>query len=541
MSNAPWWQGAIIYQIYPRSFFDSNSDGIGDLKGINQKLSYIADLGVDAIWISPFFKSPMADFGYDIADYRQVDPLFGSLADFEQLIGHAHDLGLKVMIDQVLSHTSDQHAWFQQSRQNQSNDKADWYVWADGVDGQPPNNWLSIFGGSAWEWDEQREQYYLHNFLSSQPDLNYHCPALREAILQEVEFWLDKGVDGFRFDAINFCYHDAELRDNPYKPVEARKARGFSKDNPYAAQYHIYDNNRPEMLIFLQQLRALLDRFGDIASVGEINTEDSLQTISEYTSDQRLNLGYSFELLADEQGPTHIKSTVEGLEQKLGSGMGCWSLSNHDVVRVASRWGDKTGNPEFAKLLNVMLCSLRGAICMYQGEELGLTEAELCYEQLQDPFGKRFWPDFKGRDGCRTPFPWNSGAKHAGFSCADTSWLPVSNAHTKQAVNLQSENSGSVLAATKSFLKWRNGREELRYGEIEFKHADEQVLVFERYWQSASMLCAFNFSGEDIRYVSDKKVLEQYSIPGLRSGCSENSELFLPAYGTFFAHIESDS
>src|SRR5579871_2063340 len=262
MTEATWWRGAVIYQIYPRSFRDTNGDGIGDLPGIIERLDYVAALGVDAIWISPFFKSPMADFGYDIADYCAVDPLFGTMADFERLLARAHELGLRVMIDQVLSHTSIEHDWFRASRENGDGEKSDWYVWADARDdGMPPNNWLSIFGGVAWQWEPRRGQYFLHNFLASQPDLNFHNPAVRAAVLDAMRFWLDKGVDAFRLDAINFCFHDAQLRDNPPKPKDKRVGRGFSADNPYAFQYHYYNNTQPENLKFLEQVRALTDRY----------------------------------------------------------------------------------------------------------------------------------------------------------------------------------------------------------------------------------------------------------------------------------------
>ncbi len=300
-ARADWWRGAVIYQIYPRSFRDSDGDGIGDLPGILEKLDYVAGLGVDAIWISPFFKSPMADFGYDIADYRAVDPMFGTLEDFDRVLQRAHALGLKVMIDQVLSHTSDQHPWFQQSRQSRDNPKADWYVWADAKpDGSPPNNWLSIFGGVAWQWEPRRGQYYLHNFLTSQPDLNFHNPDVRRAVLENVEFWLQRGVDGLRLDAINFCFHDRLLRDNPPKPPELRVGRGFSPDNPYAFQYHWHNNTQPENLAFLEELRALMDRYPGTAALGEISSEDSLATMDEYTRAGRLHMCYSFDLLTED-------------------------------------------------------------------------------------------------------------------------------------------------------------------------------------------------------------------------------------------------
>ena len=338
MSNAPWWRGAIIYQIYPRSFLDTDGDGVGDLPGIVERLDYVAELGVDAIWVAPFFKSPMADFGYDIADYREVDPLFGTLEDFDRLLHKAHGLGLKVMIDQVLSHTSAEHAWFRESRQSRDNPKADWYVWADArPDGTPPNNWLSLFGGSAWQWEPRRGQYYLHNFLASQPDLNFHHPDVRAATLDNVRFWLDKGVDGIRLDAINFCFHDRQLRDNPPKPSEQRVGRGFSPANPYAFQYHYYNNTQPENLGFLAELRALMDGYADVAALGEISSEDSLGTMAEYTMHGRLHMGYSFELLTEDFSAAHIRGTVRQLEAQMTEGWPCWAISNHDVERVLSR------------------------------------------------------------------------------------------------------------------------------------------------------------------------------------------------------------
>lgn len=539
MKTENWWRGAIIYQIYPRSFFDSNKDGIGDLRGIESKLDYIESLGVDAIWISPFFKSPMCDFGYDIADYRDVDPIFGSLEDFDALIAEAHKRNLKIMIDQVLSHTSDQHQWFKESRTNTTNDKADWYVWADAKeDGSVPNNWLSVFGGSAWQWDDTRQQYYLHNFLTSQPDLNYHCPALREAMLGEVQFWLDRGVDGFRFDAINYCFHDNQLRDNPFKPVEERKGRGFSEDNPYAAQYHHYDNNRPEILHFLQDLRQLLDRYPDIGTVGEINTEDSLKSISEYTSNNRLHLGYSFELLADEDSISHIKQTVEALEAHLeDNSMGCWAISNHDVKRVVSRWCKKDGSPAAAKMLSTMIASLRGTICTYQGEELGLPEADVAFEDLQDPFGKRFWPEFKGRDGCRTPIPWSATTPHAGFTEAKP-WLPVAETHNALSVESQVANPSSVLNNYKALNQWRRTQDCLRYGDITFSEVHKDILLFTRTLNGKALLCAFNFSDTELSLTntmfSAYKIIDQSFI----SASAEKTTIRFPAYGIFFAELQ---
>lgn len=497
MTEASWWDGAVIYQIYPRSFMDSNGDGVGDIPGIISKLDYIASLGVDAVWISPFFKSPMKDFGYDIADYRQVDPLFGTLDDFDLLIKEAHARGIKIVIDQVLSHTSDQHAWFQESRESRAGDKADWYVWADAkADGSAPNNWLSIFGGSAWQWDTRRQQYYLHNFLTSQPDLNYHSPTLRAQILEEVEFWLKRGVDGLRLDAINFCFHDKELRDNPAKPVSERLGRGFSADNPYAAQYHLYDNTQPENLEFLEELRALLDRYPGTMSMGEINSENSLETIADYTeNEKRLHMGYSFELLVDDFSAAHIKDTVEAQLRHLRGSKPCWAISNHDVVRVLSRWGGDNPAPNMASMLTALVCSLPGTICSYQGEELGLTEAEIDHADLQDPFGIEFWPDFKGRDGCRTPMPWLADEKYAGFSTA-APWLPVAPDHLENAIDRQDAERTSVLNAFRAFLKWRKSQPVLLHGDIEFLDSEDGTLVFKRIYEAKTVWLFFNLKAE---------------------------------------------
>ena len=266
-----WWRGAVIYQIYPRSFQDSNHDGIGDLAGIIHRLTHVASLGVDAIWISPFFRSPMLDFGYDVSDYRDVDPMFGSLGDFDALVHRAHELGLRVLIDLVLSHTSDQHPWFKESRSSRDNAKADWYVWADArPDGTPPNNWLSIFGGSAWQWDGERMQYYLHNFLKQQPDLNFHSPEVQDELLAVARYWLDRGVDGFRLDTINFYVHDKDLRSNPARPPEKPREKIGRSANPENGRNPLPEKNRPENLDFLRRLRAVMDEYPAITAVGEV-------------------------------------------------------------------------------------------------------------------------------------------------------------------------------------------------------------------------------------------------------------------------------
>ncbi|GGA48059.1 alpha-glucosidase family protein [Dyella nitratireducens] len=537
MTDASWWRGAVIYQIYPRSFLDTNGDGVGDLPGIIQRLDYVASLGVDAIWIAPFFRSPMADFGYDIADYRDVDPLFGTLEDFDRLLAKAHGLGLKVMIDQVLSHTSDQHAWFKESRENNGNGKADWYVWADAKpDGSPPNNWLSIFGGSAWQWEPRRGQYYLHNFLASQPDLNFHHPEVRAAVLDNVRFWLDKGVDGLRLDAINFCFHDKQLRDNPPKPKEKRVGRGFSPDNPYAFQYHLYNNTQPENLDFLRDLRHLLDRYPNAVTLGEISSEDSLATMAEYTRGHRLHMGYSFELLSSDYSAAYIHQTVAQLEAQVSEGWPCWAISNHDVERVLTRWGNGNASPRLANLLTAMLCSLRGSVCVYQGEELGLTEAEVPFESLRDPYGITFWPNFKGRDGCRTPMPWNEGP-FAGFSSV-APWLPIDEAHNTLAVSHQEADPDSVLHGFRRFMRWRAAQPALRRGDIRFLDVPEPVLAFLRSDGSEQVLAVFNLGkqSQTVRLQGYDGVtpLEGHGLP---QGVLRNGQLELPGHGVLFARI----
>jgi alpha-glucosidase len=537
MTAADWWHGTIIYQIYPRSFLDTNGDGIGDLPGISRGLDYVASLGVEAIWVSPFYRSPMADFGYDIADFRAVDPMFGTLEDFDRLLHKAHQLGLKVIIDQVLSHTSAQHPWFQQSRQSRDNPRADWYVWADArADGGPPNNWLSIFGGTAWQWEPRRSGYYLHNFLASQPDLNYHNPQVREAMLENVRFWLDRGVDGVRLDAINFCFHDQQLRDNPAKPPEMRAGRGYSADNPYAYQYHRYDNTRPENLDFLRELRALLDRYPGTVALGEVSSEDSAATMAEYTAPGRLHMAYSFELLGPDRSPAHIRATVENLQSRMTAGWPCWSISNHDVERVVSRWGSSGSPRHLATQLTALVCSLRGSVCIFQGEELGLGQADVPFHLLQDPFGIAFWPNFKGRDGCRTPMPWSSSA-HAGFSDADP-WLPVPPEHLPLAVAAQERDADSTLHAFRRFMRWRRAMPVLRHGDIEFIASTDSVLVFTRRMQAEGILAAFNLSPQpqslELAGVHAGAALSGHGLP---EGTLDGNRLWLPVHGALFTRL----
>lgn len=493
-SLADWWVGAVIYQIYPRSFQDSNGDGIGDLKGITARLAHVKGLGVDAVWISPFFKSPMADFGYDVEDYCAIDPMFGTLADFDALIAEARRLGVKVIIDQVISHTSDMHEWFKESRESKDNVKADWYVWADAKDdGTPPNNWLSVFGGSSWQWDTSRCQYYLHNFLASQPDLNFHCEAIQDALLGTIRFWLGRGVDGIRLDTVNYFFHDQQLRANPARPPVSLAT--VSDVNPYGRQFHLYDKTRPENLTFLKRLRALLNETGAIA-MGEVGDEDrSLATMAAYSAGtDMLHMCYTFDMLGPRFDPGLFRESVEGFIEAAPEGWPCWAFSNHDVQRHVTRWArEGVFRAHFAKFAISLLVSLRGQICLYNGEELGLPEAELELKDLQDPYGIRFWPKFKGRDGCRTPFIWDGSDPKAGFTKGKP-WLPVPADQLPLAAAMQEADQDSVLNHYCRTVALRRSRRSLAIGDIKFLDLGEDMLAFVRSLNDEQTFCAFNFS-----------------------------------------------
>ena len=494
---AEWWRGAVVYQIYPRSFQDSYDDGVGDLAGITARLEYVASLGVDAIWISPFFTSPMRDFGYDVADYRTVDPLFGTNEDFDALLARAHGLGLKVIVDLVVNHTSDEHPWFRESRLSRDNPKADWYVWADPKpDGTAPNNWLSVFGGTAWTWDTRRRQYYLQNFLPSQPDLNVQNPRVQDALLEEARFWLDRGVDGFRLDAANFYMHDPHLRDNPPRPTGEPFVGEANINNPYFWQRHIYDKSRPENLGFLRRIRDLLDRYPDRMAVAEIGGDDNhIAITAAYVASGLLHTAYNFGFLGRDHTPAYIAGIVREFHDAAPEGWPSWAFSNHDVARVVSRWGEGRENPDpdLARLLMTLLVTLRGTIFVYQGEELGLPEADVPFERLQDPYGRTFWPEYRGRDGCRTPMPWNGAEPHAGFSRAEP-WLPVPAIHGELSVSRQDGDPESMLNFTRRLLGWRRSHPALLRGTLRFRHLDDALLVFSREGSGEALLCAFNLS-----------------------------------------------
>ena len=484
-----WWRGAVIYHIYPRSFADSNGDGIGDLPGITAHLAHVASLGVDAIWLSPFFTSPMKDFGYDVADYCDVDPIFGTLADFDQLVSRAHALGLRVIIDQVYSHTSDQHPWFRRSRADRSNACADWYVWADPKpDGSPPSNWQSVFGGPAWAWDARRRQYYLHNFLTEQPDLNVHNPVVQDALLDCARFWLERGVDGFRLDAIDYAMHDPGLTDNPARPADGRP-----RTRPLDFQLGRYNKGHSDLIRFVERIRALTESYPGRFTVAEIGGEDAEPAMKQVTEgDARLHTAYGFNFLyASALTPALVRAALEGWGNEAGAGWPSWAFSNHDAPRAVSRWSAPGDRAACARLALLLLVSLRGNVFLYQGEELGLPQAEIAFADLRDPEAIANWPLTLGRDGARTPMPWMQHALNAGFSAARP-WLPIPDAHKELAVDAQESERDSTLSLTRRLIALRSRTAALRLGTLHMLEASAAILAFERRWEGQRLLCVFN-------------------------------------------------
>jgi len=486
-----WWKGAVIYQVYPRSFKDSNGDGIGDLPGVIEHLDHVASLGVDGIWLSPFFTSPMADFGYDIADFCGVDPVFGTLEDFDCLIAKAHQLGLKVIIDQIYSHSSDQHPWFEESRQNRTNPKADWYVWADASpDGTPPNNWQSVFGMGAWQWDARRGQYYLHNFLVEQPDLNLHKPEVQEAILGVTKFWLDRGVDGFRLDALNFGMHDPELKDNPIETVFKRPPT-----RPFDFQRHVNSMSHSDIPKFLERIRSLIDEYPNSFTVAEVGGPFPMDEMKAFTEgDNRLNSAYAFDFLyADHLSADLIRQTLAEWPGEPNEGWPSWAFSNHDAPRAVTRWRESCDEARYAKLLAALLASFRGNIFVYQGEELGLPQANVAFEDLKDPEAITNWPETLGRDGARTPMPWTQANRCAGFS-TETPWLPVDERHIGMTVTKQNEDTDSVLNFYRDIIALRKDSPALRHGDIEFLDSVPELLLIKRTSEAETRICVFNLT-----------------------------------------------
>ncbi len=489
-ADAPWWRGAVVYQVYIRSFCDSNGDGQGDFAGLISKLDYIAALGVDAIWLSPIHPSPDRDWGYDVSDYENVHPDYGTLADFDALLAAAHARGLKVILDEVLCHTSDEHAWFTNSLGKGA--KSDWYVWADPKpDGTTPNNWLSAFGGPAWSYHPQRRQHYHHKFLRQQPKLNWHNADAKSAALAVLDFWLARGADGYRLDVANAFLHDETLADNDAVPPTERDAMTWS----HAAnlQEHFHDSNLPQNVACLDEIRRTVERHAERFVFGEFS--EGFERAGAYAApDEGLHAAYTFfMLLADTLSPKFIKDNYALLAGHPRH-WPCVTFSNHDILRTVTRFGGgEGGDPALAKLMLALLFSIKGTVLLYQGEELGLPEVTLDRHQLKDPIGDLYYPLFKGRDGCRTPMPWDSAAPNLGFTTG-APWLPLGTAHRALAVSAQEQDGTSVLHYARRFLATRKDSAALRQGEMQFLDAPDPVLAFVRKSDGERVLCVFNLS-----------------------------------------------
>ena len=503
MHTLAWWETAVIYQIYPRSFQDSNGDGIGDLIGITSRLEYIRKLGVDAIWISPFMTSPLKDFGYDVSDYCNINPEYGSFKDFEHLIKTAHEFGLRVMIDIVPAHCSDKHIWFEESRQSRDNSKADWFHWVDPKsDGSAPTNWLSFFGGRAWTWEPRRQQYYLHNFLPEQPNLNHGNPEVKKAFEEIAEFWFDHGVDGFRLDAVHTIKADASYKDNEAN-LNFKLGNLPQEQQPFFRQRHDSAQlNQPAIQSFSESYRKIADRYGDRFLMGELHGDDPIKASKTFTSKGRLHATYNFNLL--EWGGLSLDGLKDAINDAVeafnGTGRLSFAFSNHDVPRSVTRQSEPLGiGPENAEALQLLLLKLEvcliGSTCVYQGEELALTDVrDIPIDRLQDPWGKEFAPTFLGRDTCRTPMVWDSKALNFGFSTGNHTWLPMAKEHAIRSGLEEASRQNSVYTQFAEFLRWRKKQPAfMTANEMSEAVSTGFVLKFERMSPTQNMHCSFDF------------------------------------------------
>ena len=479
-----WWQKGVVYQVYPRSFQDSNGDGIGDLEGIRQRLDHIVDLGADAVWISPFYPSPMADFGYDVSDYKGVDPMFGTLADFDRLVASAHRRGLRIILDFVPNHSSDQHPWFIESRSSRSNPKRDWYVWRDArPDGSPPNNWLAEFGGSAWEWDEATGQYYYHAFLKEQPDLNWRNPEVQEAMLDVMRFWLDRGVDGFRVDAVHHLVESEEPHDNPPNP------HWRAGDSPARRLIRLYSLDQDETHDAIAAMRRLSDSYGeDRLLIGEASLP--IEQLMRYygVSEPGFHLPFNFHLIKSAWKPDVIARLIEDYEGALpADAWPNWVLGNHDRPRVATRIGARQ-----ARVAAMLLLTVRGTPTIYQGEELGMADVPIPPDRVQDPWEKNVPGLGLGRDPERTPMQWDA-SRNAGFSAGEP-WLPISADYADVNVSAQRTNPKSMLSLYRDLIRLRHEEPALSVGIHLAAEAIGPVLTFRRQLGNRRILVALNFS-----------------------------------------------
>lgn len=481
-----WWQKGIVYQVYPRSFMDSNGDGVGDLQGIIERLDYIADLGVDAIWISPFYPSPMADFGYDVADYCDVDPLFGDLATFDRLVAEAHKRGIKLIVDYVPNHTSNKHQWFLESKRGKTNAKKDWYIWRDAKpDGSLPNNWGSMFGGAAWTWDEERQQYYFHQFAPEQPDLNWRNPEVKAAMFDVLRFWMKRGVDGFRMDVVYMIWKHPDMPDHPF--IEG--AKGRNENDIIGRQQSLYNYNQPGVHDVMREMRAVLDEFGAIA-IAEVWLD--LKTRIEYY--KTFEMPFNFDFIGDNEryqwSADFFRTTVERMEAALPAN--AWPnyvLGSHDMPRLASRYGSNLR----ARLAAMLLLTLRGTPTLYNGDEIGMVNGEITEEEVVDPQGKVLGLAYS-RDVCRTPMQWDSSA-YAGFSTNKT-WLPVNKDYQQRNVAAQVKEDKSILSLYRKLIAYRKAHASLHSGTYQSIDAPAGVYAYKREADGETHLIALNFTGD---------------------------------------------
>ena len=482
MTDTVWWQHGVIYQVYPRSFQDSNGDGIGDLAGIEQRLDYLQWLGVDAIWISPIFPSPMADFGYDITDYCGIDTIFGTLADFERLLAAAHARELKVILDLVPNHTSDRHPWFLESRSSRGNPKRDWYIWRDpGADGGPPNNWLANFGGSGWEYDAATKQYYYHAFLKEQPDLNWRNPAVRSAMYDVLRFWLERGVDGFRVDVLWLLIKDEQFRDNPPNPAWQPNQAGIAR------LMQLYSADRPEVQDVVAEMRAVVDAYADRVLIGEIYLPVE-RLVAYYGRDMKgAHLPFNFQLISAVWNAGEIARIVAEYEAAMPKGGSPnWVLGNHDQKRIATRVGAAK-----ARLAAMLLFTLRGTPTIYYGDELGLEDVPIPPELAQDRWELNEPGLGLGRDPARTPMPWDS-SRHAGFTTG-VPWLPLNPDFASRNVAAEAADPGSMLTLYRSLIALRREQPALHAGRYGGARLEGDVFAFERQHSEQSLMVALNF------------------------------------------------
>jgi len=510
-SHADWWKSAVIYQIYPRSFQDSTGNGVGDLPGITGRLDYLSNtLSIDAIWISPVFPSPMADFGYDVSNYTDIEPLFGALDDADTLIEHAHQLGLKVIIDWVPNHSSDQHRWFTQSRASLDNPKRDWYVWAEpDSQGNPPNNWLSLFGGPAWTLDDATQQYYLHSFLAQQPDLNWRNPEVVDAMMDTLRFWLDRGVDGFRMDVAHFMAKDPLMRSNP--PTKGSKD-GTKKLNDYDTQEHLYDKGHDDIFAMHSRIRSVLDEYNDRFAVGEIHESDWVRWAKYYGSNgDGLHMPFNFSLLWASWDANDFREKIVAQESVLPPGAwGNHVLGNHDEPRFATRFG-----PHRVRAAAVLLLTLKGTPTMYYGEELGLVDCSIEPGNEQDPWGKHH-PELN-RDGCRSPMQWIDGSGMGFTSPTATPWLPFADPGTN--VVDQANNATSTLSLYRSLIELRHTSQALMLGSITMLEPNQDhVLSFSRTFGDDTVYVAINFTDSSQPYAFPTPVTQILGTAEPRAG-----------------------